>query len=181
MESKARLADISRDYQTGKIRLSFTVDRINTEELQRLQNKDLRLRAIQWREKRSLDSNAYLWLLCTKISEAMNISKEEVYGLMLEDYGTIDTLENGTPITVTMLSEIDVNLLDGHYKRYKQSKDGKFTSYIKLKGSSDMDTKEMHTLLTGVIYEAEQMGIETITPEERERMIQQWGVDLNQS
>lgn len=176
MESKARLADVSRDYQTGKMRLTFTVDHINPEELTTLEGKDLRLRVVQWREKRSLDANAYLWVLCTKVAEAIPTSKEEVYSAMLEDYGCIDTLEDGSPITVTMLSEIDVNLLDGHYKKYKESSDGKFTSYIKLKGSSEMDSKEMSTLIDGVIYEAQQMGIETITPDEKARLVQEWNL-----
>ena len=180
MESKARLADVSRDYQSGKIRLSFVVDDFNKEELGNLQNHDLRLRAVRWRERRSLDSNAYLWILCTKIAEVMGSTKEEVYSMMLEDYPCYDTLEDGSYITITMLTEIDVGLLDGHYKRYKQSSDGKFTSYIKLKGSSEMDTKEMSNLLNGVVAEAKSMGIETVPPDELERMHQQWGVDQNQ-
>ena len=175
MESKARLSDVSRDYTTGKIRLSFTIDSFNPEEMQTLENHDLRLRVVRWREKRSLDANSYLWVLCTKIAEAMQTTKEEVYELMIHDYPCYDTLDDGSYITITMLSEIDVSMLDGHYQRYKTSKDGKFTSYIKLKGSSEMDSKEMSVLLNGVVQEAKSMGIETVPPDEIERMNEQWG------
>ena len=39
------------------------------------------------RNRRSLDSNAYLWVLLQKLAEAMHTSKDELYLLMLDRYG----------------------------------------------------------------------------------------------
>lgn len=178
MESKAILSDVGRDFKTGKVRLTFTVDRITTEELDKLSGNELRLKATKWREKRSLDANAYMWVLCDKIASVLMTTKDEVYEMMLQDYGCYDTLEDGSYIVITLKSTLDISLLDGHYKRYRESDDGKFISYLKLKGSSEMDTKEMSDLINGVVYEAEQLGVETITPDEKERMLQQWQLNL---
>ena len=174
MESKARLADISKDFESGKIRLSFVVDFFNPDELDDLRAHDLRLKVSRWRNKRSLDANAYLWVLCSKIAEALNTTKEEVYDIVLHDFPCYDTLDDGEYITITMLSEIDIKNLDGHYQKYRESQDGKFTSYIKLKGSSQMDSKEMSVLLDGVIEEAKALGIETATPDELQRIKDTW-------
>ena len=46
--------------------------------------------------------------------------------------------------------------------------------YIVMKGSHQYDTKQMATLIDGVVSEAKEMGIETIPPQELERMKQSW-------
>lgn len=43
-------------------------------------------------------------------------------------------------------------------------------------GSSTFDTKEMSVFIDGLVYECRQLGIETLPPEEIERMKQEWGV-----
>ena len=40
-----------------------------------------------------------------------------------------------------------------------------------LKGSSEYDTKEMSHLIDGLVSECKEMGIETLPPEELERMM----------
>lgn len=171
METRGRLTGITRAWGSGELILTFQCDEVSPEALENLQGKTLRIKAVQWREKRSLDANAYSWVLCAEIASAMNTSKDEVYEMMLQDYGTVDTFEDGTPITITVLKKVDISILDGHYKRYRESKDGKFVSYIKLKGSSEMDSKEMSHFIDGIISEAKSLGIDTITPKEKERML----------
>ena len=61
-----------------------------------------------------------------------------------------------------------------HYAPTSYSKliDGKMWHlFYQIKGSSQYDTAEMSTLINGAVSEAEMMGIETITPEEMERMM----------
>lgn len=47
--------------------------------------------------------------------------------------------------------------------------------YIKLKGSSKYDTKEMARLIDGTVEDAKELGIETLPPEDLERMKAAWG------
>lgn len=171
MESKARISNISRDFSSGKVQITFTLDHYEPEEVERLMGKDLRLKAVIWREKRSLDSNGYYWVILDKMAGVLGSTKEEVHEIMLHRYGTFDLLDD-KPITITVSSEVDINRIDGHYKAYKASSDGRFVSYFKLKGSSEMNTEEFAHLLDGAIQEAKELGVETLSPNEIERLKQ---------
>lgn len=171
METKARISNISRDFSSGKVLLTFRIDHYEAEEVDRLMSKDLRLKAVIWREKRSLDQNSYYWVLTDKIAAVLGTTKEEVHEIMLHRYGMFDLID-GKPIVITIRSDIDISHIEGHYKVYKASEDGKFISYFKLKGSSEMNTEEMSRLLSGTIEEAKILGVEVLPPDELERMRQ---------
>lgn len=131
------------------------------------QPKDVLFKITQIKKKRSLDANAYAWVLCQRIAEVLQTSKDEVYERMIQRYSTFDMDEEGY-ITVTMLQRVPVEKLGGHW-RMIGTHDG-FNSYIRLKGSSEMDPKEMNHLITGIVSEAQELGIETMTPRELQRM-----------
>ena len=120
------------------------------------------------RNKRSLNANAYAWLLIGKIADALRTSKEEVYLNMLKHYGQSEM--------VSVLSSIDVR---GYFKYYEEvatvTLEGKqFTHYRVFKGSSEYDTREMSILIDGIVYEAKNLDIETMTPDEIAKMKEMW-------
>lgn len=131
------------------------------------QPKDVLFKITQIKKKRSLDANAYAWVLCQKIAEVLQTSKDEVYERMIQRYSTFD-MDEGGYITVTMLQRVPVEKLGGHW-RMIGTHDG-FNSYIRLKGSSEMDPKEMNHLIAGIVSEAQELGIEVMTPRELQRM-----------
>ena len=49
-----------------------------------------------------------------------------------------------------------------------------------IKGSSEYDTKEMSSFIDGIISEAKGLGIETLPPEELERMMKDYGKKITQ-
>lgn len=123
----------------------------------------------EYREKRSLNANNYAWFLITRIADVMRKSKEEVYLQMLKDYGQSEF--------VSVLSGIDVQ---GYFKYYEEYGKGhvegrEFTHYKVFKGTSEYDTKEMAIFIDGIVQEAHQLDIETIPPEEIERLKNGWG------
>lgn len=131
------------------------------------QPKDKRFKIEEVKKNRSLDANAYCWVLCSKIAEVLKTSKDEVYEEMIQRYSTFDQDGEGY-ITVTMLTKIPKKYIGGHWKEIRQN--GDFTAYIKLKGSSEMDPKEMNKLIDGIISEAKDLDIETMTPIEIAKM-----------
>lgn len=172
MDIKGRLSDVSRD-MSGKVRLTFTVE--GNPNIEELEGRDLRLKTALWKDKRSLDANAYLWVLCTALAEYDGtVSRQNVYELMLRQYGTLQTDSNGNYIVITVPSRTDVNSIAGHWLHYKQSYDGKHDSYLMIKGSSDYNKTEMSKLLNGVVSEAVSLGIPVETPEEIARMEALW-------
>ena len=120
------------------------------------------------KKKRSLNANNYAWKLITEIGNTLRKSKEEVYLQMLKDYGQSEI--------VSILSNISPN---GYFKYYEKIGTGivnnkEFTHYKIFKGSSEFDTKEMSIFIDGIVQEAEQLGINTITPKELESLKGEW-------
>ena len=116
------------------------------------------------KEHRSLSQNAYLWKLVNEIANKVNKTKEEVYLQMLKDYGQSEV--------ISMQSNINPN---GYFKYYEPIgtgivNDKEFTHYKLYKGSSEYNTLEMKYLLDGVIQEAENLGIPTLTEEQIQKM-----------
>ena len=72
-----------------------------------------------------------------------------------------------------MLKIIPVKLLGGHWKILDDTR-GKFNVYMRLKGSSEMNSAEMSHFLDGLVSDAKELGIETDTPEQIERMKSLW-------
>ena len=135
------------------------------------QPQDKEFQISPYHQKRSLAANAYAWVLITQIAEAMTPpqDKNAVYLTMLKRYGQAEF--------VSVLSGINVQGFFKYYEEYgKGHVEGReFTHYKIYKGSSEFDAREMNILLEGIIQEAKDLGIETITPEEKERMIKQMG------
>lgn len=133
------------------------------------QDRDKQFEIKQHREKRSLNANAYAWVLMGKIADAIRSSKDEVYLEMLKRYGQ--------RTVVSVRADIDVS---GYFKYYEPfasgSVEGKeFTHYYVFKGSSEFDTHEMSVLIDGIISEAEALEIETLPPQEIARLKEMWG------
>lgn len=119
----------------------------------------------EYREKRSLNSNAYAWKLITEIGNVVRKSKEEVYLQMLKDYGQSEI--------VSMLSSISPV---GYFKYYEKFGTGTinnkdFTHYKIYKGSSEFDSKEMSIFIDGIVQEAKQLNIQTLEDIEIEELI----------
>lgn len=175
METKARLHDISFD-EHGKQRVTFTLDR--RAEMGDLRDKDIRLKASVWREKRSLNSNAYFHVLVGKIAEKTAQSRTEVHNQLISDYGQLE-MDGSRVMNIIMDADINWRKLEGMHLRPTSARrmmdNGRmYQVYLVMRGSHTYDSKDMSVLIAGTISEAQELGIETATPEEQERMLQLW-------
>ena len=176
MKFTGEIQGITRDWQSDRFIVSLAINEaLPVDEINALANKKLNIEIKEWKKKRSLDANAYLWVLCTALAEKRECSKEEVYEEMLQHYGCFYQDEDGNYIVITLKADIDTSKIDGHWKFYKQSEDGKFKSYLMIKGTSEYDSSEMAKFLDLVVQDAKQEGIQTETPAEIERMKAMWG------
>lgn len=124
------------------------------------QDKEKKFTIKEFKEKRSLDQNAYAWKLMNEIGNVLRKSKEEVYLEMLKSYGQGEI--------VSILSSINPN---GYFKYYEAIGTGvvnnkEFTHYKIFKGSSEFDSKEMSIFIDGIVQECKQLNISTLTPDE---------------
>jgi len=178
MQCTGKIQNVSKDWLTGKFQITFTVNEPSAiHEIQNIKDcEKLDIKAVKFRKKRSLDANAYLWVLCTKIAEVIStteavISKDEVYEEMLQKYGYLYRDDEGY-IVGTFKKDTDITKIPGHWKFYKSN--GKFDSYLMIKGSSEYDSAEMARFIDAVVCEAKELDIETATPAELERMKAAW-------
>lgn len=122
----------------------------------------------EYKEKRSLNANNYAWKLITEIANVLRLDKEEVYKEMLKHYGQSQM--------VSVLADIDVSKYFKYYTEAGESNlNGKtFKHYKVYMGSSEMDTKQMSILIDGIVQEAKQLDIETMTPLELSKLKEEW-------
>lgn len=178
MEFTGELQGLSKDWKTGKWHITFSVNEESSlNVIDRLKDSLLSIKAVKFRKKRSLDANAYCWVLMTKIAEVIDSSKEEVYEEMLQKYGFLAQDDEGF-VVITMKSSTDISKIDGHWKRYKSN--GKFTSYLKIQGSSEYDTAQMAHFTDQIVLEAKELDIEVLTPNEIAKMKEMWGIECSQ-
>lgn len=124
-----------------------------------------------FRKKRSLDSNSYAWVLINEIANVLRASKEEIYLSMLKSYGQ-------SSVVSVVEEAVEMFMASVKYREEvgRAELNGKKFVHVKVyKGSSDFDSREMAILIDGIISEAEELGISTITPAEAERMKGAWG------
>ena len=182
MESKGVLKDVSMDWKTGRMRLTFELESDVSSSIDKMKDKPLRIIAKQWREKRSLDANAYYWVLLSRLAEMAGISKPRAHNLMLRRYGqNLMIAGQMAYLVVPDTTEAEETALEAetfHIRptsQVKQGKDGKaYRTYTVLAGSSTYDTKEMSELINGLVAECKEQGIETLPPEELARMMAEY-------
>ena len=179
MEVKGILKAVVKDWVTGRFQITFEVIQDISSQIQSLQDKQLRITTKQWREKRSLDANAYYWVLIAKLAEAMHISKPRAHNLMLRRYGQNLTIDgHGAYIRIPdteKAEEMALEASEWHIRPTSEVVQGNggvnYRTYVMLMGSSGYDTAEMSHLIDGLVDECKALGIETLPPDELARMM----------
>lgn len=130
------------------------------------------------KEKRSLSQNAYYWVLAGKVAQKTRVPSQEIHNRNLRDLGLVLRID-GALVPVYLPDNDDSEKIALHADTYhlkptssvKEGKDGKlYRCYVMLRGSSTFNTEEMTALLDLMIQEAKAQGIETLSPDELERM-----------
>ncbi len=174
MEFRGHIVDISRDWKTGRFRVTFESMEDISKQLESITDKLLTITAKLFRNKRSRDANSYSWVLMQRIAETIKSDKWSVYLDMLGRYGVFTHIIVRPGVvdrvvsewrTVKNLGEVTVSGQTGI----------QLQCYF---GSSTYDTKEMSVFIEGIVSECHELGIETATPEELDRMKKEWGVEL---
>ena len=128
-----------------------------------------------YRERRSLDANAYFWVLCDKLAEKLRKGKTELYRELIRDIG-------GVSETVCVVNSAVERFCAnwqakglGWQTETAESKIEGCTNVTVYFGSSTFDRDQMARLLDLTIQECREQGIPTETPEEIARLKSLWG------
>lgn len=172
MDCTGKLKEVSKDIFTNKWNITFTVNEDSIiEAIDSIKECDkLKIKAVKYRNKRSLDANGLLWLCIGRIAESLNADKWDIYLRLLKRYGKytyICVKENVVEAVklqwreCEVVGEIDIN----------GTKAVQMLCYF---GSSTYDSKEFSVLLEGTISEMKEMGLETPPSTELRRVMEQY-------
>ena len=146
-------------------------------------NKEYTIEIKVVRQRRSLDANAYYWKLLGELEkvfskEDKSITTTEIHNELLAQLG-IPWLDKDGQRHWILQKDNDWwrTQKETHFCPTDKTEDRNGTPYrwfYLLLPSHLMDTKEMSRLIDLVVTEAKQQGIETLTPDEIERMKTTW-------
>ena len=178
MDFTGRIVDMNNSYLTGKPKVTLALNEREAAGLlyaELHKAEKLTIKISRFREKRSLDANAYCWVLLGKLAAKLNKPKEEIYRDLIKDIG--DNYE-----TVCVINDAVEKLCNGwehnglgwQTDTFPSKIDG-CTNVMLYYGSSTYDTEQMSRLITSVVDECKEQGIETRTPEEIANLLSLWG------
>lgn len=164
------------DFRTNKPTVTFEVNELNDFKLMmdELNDKTLSIEVKPYRAKRSLDANAYFFVLADKLAAKLGTSKEEVYRNAVRDIGGVSEI-------VCVKNEAVERLCEGWSKNgiawqtetFPSKIDG-CTNVILYYGSSTYTTDQMSRLIDHIVQDCKAVGIETMTPNAIAEMLSLW-------
>lgn len=178
MRLSGRITDANIDFISGKPKITLTVNEKQAflqgfDDLKDLEKLSIEIKP--FRERRSLDANAYCWKLISDISERMSVPKEAVYRSAIREIG-------GNSEIVCVRNEAVAKLRQGWQRNGLgwvtdtfPSKIPGCTNVILYYGSSCYDSKQMSRLIDNIIQDCHELGIQTDTPSEIAKMKSMWG------
>lgn len=129
----------------------------------------------EYRERRSLDANAYMWVLVGKLSGKLGLPPEEIYRAAIRDVG--DNYEV-MPVRNDALDRWKAiwqsNGLGWLCEEIGPSKLAGYTNVRNFYGSSAYDKSQMSRLIDNIVQDCKAQGIETLTPDELARLTEEW-------
>jgi hypothetical protein len=129
----------------------------------------------EFRKKRSLDANAYAWVLIGKIADALRITPKEIYRQAILNIGGNYEIIPIKEEAVQKFKEIweaqglgwpCVNMGKSNVYGYRNLR-----AYY---GSSTYDTRQMSQLIDNLVQDCKALGIETMTPEKLSLLKEAW-------
>ena len=177
MRITGKIAGANIDFRTRKPMLSLEVNELNdfkqlVDDMNGCEKLSIEIKP--FRARRSLDANAYFFVLADKLAEKIGITKEEIYRNAIKEIG-------GVSETVCVKNQAVERLCEGWRNQglgwqtdtFPSKLDG-CTNVILYYGSSTYDTAQMSRLIDNIVQDCKAVGIETLTPNELAKLKSLW-------
>lgn len=184
-ELSGTIKDLSPDIKSGKMVLSLVINERQSvmslyDEMHEAEK--LSVKIDKYREKRSLNANAYMWKLCGELAEVLSDekvthTKEDIYRDAIKEIGVWydDAVE---PEKVAWRRKAWEMIGTGWItERVDFTPDGEKEIIRFYYGSSQYNTKQMSRLIDNIVQDCEAVGIDTKTPNEIANMLSLWETD----
>jgi hypothetical protein len=137
--------------------------------------KDYDVEIKEHREKRSLDANAYFWVLVDRLAEKTRIPKTDIYRSYIREIGGNHEMVCVIDAVVDKLRRGWEHNGLGWQTDTMPSKIPNCTNVILYYGSSTYNTRQMSHLIDMAVQDCQEQGIETLPPEKLAGMMEEWG------
>ena len=127
----------------------------------------------KWSDKRSLQANAYFHVLANLIAKETKSSMDDVKKTLVLQYGTPARGKDGKYAAVKVPKNTNIEDFYPYYRHIGEDENG-LDMYIFFKRTSDLNKDEMSRLIEGTVDEAKALKIETLPPDEIERMMNRY-------
>lgn len=178
------------DFLSHRLTLLFEPNEDFGQAYEELKGYDkLSLEIKPYRRKRSLDANAYYWVLLTKLAKILRTSNAELHNILLSKYGAIEIVDGRTvKVVIPDTDEANQRVACSQTYHLRPTSDARigndgmmYRTYIMVRGSSTYDTTEMSRLIEGLVGECRDIGMgdsEIASPEERRILKEKYGIDF---
>lgn len=177
-ELTGKISGVSFSYTSGKPQITFELNekRSALDMVDKFKDAEkLSIKVAQHKKKRSLDANAYCWVMIDRLAKKLNIPKTDIYRSAIKDIG-------GNSDIVCVQDKAVQSLCDGWQRNglgwqtdTLPSKIEGCTNVVLYYGSSTYDTAQMSRLINSIVEECRLQGIETKSDEEVDSLLHQWG------
>ncbi len=189
MKFTARIKDIARTL-AGSLTITLESPRLEAEAAAALMDIDsLDVEIKEHRTKRSLDANAYYWVLLTRLAKILRVSNAELHNIMLSKYGFMEIVDGRTIKAVLPdTDEANKKVMESTVYHLKPTSDARpgndgmmYRTYLMIRGSSTYNTAEMSRLIDGLVCDCKDAGMsgsEIASPDERRVLKERYGIDV---
>lgn len=167
MEFTGSIIGVNIDVVTKEATVTFKVDNRQAvlDGYDELKDSRLTITANKYRQKRSLDANAYFWVLAGKLASKLHTTTTEVYRQYIYDVGDNFRI---VPIREDLIGEWEKLWCKDHVGRMVEDlgECRNTTGYHNIRcffGSSDYNTKQMSRLIDLIVQDCKEQGIETMS------------------
>lgn len=144
------------------------------EQFDRLNGKPVDVKINLYKDKRSLDANAYAWAMIHKIAYVIREEPVITYRKLIRDFSC------KTKVTCVKAEDMESEIQEftqGHFGRMVDIGDSRFPGYVVLHkkyGSSSFDTAQMSAFIEIIQNQCRELGIETEDPNKIKSMLEEW-------
>lgn len=177
IEFKGHYIGISKSLSDNKLMLELEI--LEPQKIQQINseligNGELTITAKKYRKKRSLDANAYFWVLVDKLAEKTGNDRIAIYRNAIKDIGGVSEMVCLKENAANKLCEIWSRNGIGWQTDIMPSKLKGCKVVILYYGSSTYNTKQMSLLIDNIVQDCKAVGIETMTPAELQSIKDAW-------
>lgn len=163
----------------GKFEIITTVDSLPIEDMEKAiqgikEGKKYDLDIKEDKGKRTMDANAYMWVLLDKLAKKLSTTKHELYIEFVKRVGCSEIVPIKDVALTEYIRKWNSIGLGWFCEVMRESKFEGFTTVMCYYGTSVYNSVDMWRLTNEIIDECKPLGIETKTPKELESLMERW-------